>query len=94
MVRPLNYYAIFDMGEVIAIRKGAAAARLLSPHRAYKSFTTELAAEEYAAWWNFRQAPTPKKVATAVTTQISSIARMTSDTTARTPFSFPRRHLA
>lgn len=48
-----RFFAIFEYGKVIAICKGAAAARLLSPCRAYKSFATELAAQEWAAWFNY-----------------------------------------
>lgn len=58
-MRPRLYYAIFDMGQVIAVRHGATAARQASPgsHRPYKGFRTELEAEEFAMWWN-HQHPT------------------------------------
>jgi hypothetical protein len=50
----LGFYAVFDLGKVIAIVEGAAEARRLSPHRAYKRFASRLAAEEFAAWWNYK----------------------------------------
>lgn len=52
-MRPLSFYTIFEYGKIIAICHGAVAARLASPHRSYKRFASQLAAEEYTAWWNF-----------------------------------------
>lgn len=51
-MRPLSYYAIFEMGAVTAIATGAVQARALSPHRGYRPFRTRLEAEEFAMWWN------------------------------------------
>lgn len=54
-MRPLGYYVIFDFGKAIAVVEGAAQARLLMPCRGYRRFTTQLAAEEWAAWWNYER---------------------------------------
>jgi len=54
-MRPQAFYAVYDMGRVIAITKGAAQARKISPHRAYKAFKTQLAAEEWAACHNYQR---------------------------------------
>lgn len=55
-MRPKGYYTIFDYGRVIAICYGYRAARTLSPHRAYRRFSSRLQAEEFADWWNYEAA--------------------------------------
>lgn len=50
---PKRYYAVFHGGKVIHIVLGAETARRLSPFRAYKSFRTELEAQEFMSWWNY-----------------------------------------
>lgn len=55
-MRPRRYFAVFRDGQVIRITHGHQEARQLSG-RAYKSFKTELAAQEYAAWWNYERRP-------------------------------------
>lgn len=52
VMRPRGYYAVFAEGYVRQIVEGAAEARSLTPDRAYKRFTTRIAAEEFAAWHN------------------------------------------
>lgn len=52
-MRPRRWYCVFDMGLVHTVCEGAAAARAACQgRRQYLSFSTQLAAEEYAAWWN------------------------------------------
>lgn len=52
-MRPAKFYTVFENGEVIAICKGAAEARRLSPYRAYRAFPSRLEAEEFAMWWTY-----------------------------------------
>lgn len=54
-MRPKLYYAVFDLGRVVAIAHGAATARSVLPGsaRPYKAFKTELEAQEFSAWWNY-----------------------------------------
>lgn len=52
-MRPRQFFAVFHEGKVIKITHGYDKARALSPHRAYKRFRTQEAAEEFAAWWNY-----------------------------------------
>lgn len=51
-MRPLSFYVVFNMGEVVAIVEGATAARALTPVRSYRPFKTRIDAEEFAMWWN------------------------------------------
>lgn len=55
-MRPLSYYAVFADGRVTEIVEGAATARKISPHRAYRRFDSRVEAEEFAAWWNHEHA--------------------------------------
>lgn len=53
MGRPRKYYVVwFDDGRPPAVITGYDAAKAESA--SYKAFSTELAAQEYAAWWAYR----------------------------------------
>lgn len=59
--RPVAYFAIFCEARVVAIKKGAGAARafiaelkLSDRSASSKTFSTELSAQEFASWWNFK----------------------------------------
>lgn len=53
-MRPRAFYVCFANGSVVGITHGAMAARaLLGGHRAYKSFKSQLDAEEFAMWWDY-----------------------------------------
>lgn len=51
-MRTSRYFAVWGEGQVIAVVLGYKEARKLSACRAYRSFNTQLAAEEFAMWWN------------------------------------------
>jgi len=62
-MRPRGVYAVFADGKVAAICAGLAAAKTraqlykkLECQTATKRFSTQLDAEEFAAWWNERRA--------------------------------------
>lgn len=52
MARPRKYYVVWLEGGGITVAHGYDAAAALSP--AFKAFATERAAEEFAAWWQYR----------------------------------------
>lgn len=55
-MRPKKFYACFLDGIIIAVVEGQAAAlTVCGGRRHYRSFKSELDAEEFAAWWNYRQ---------------------------------------
>lgn len=55
MARPRRWYCVFDMGLVVSVLEGADQARaLLGGRRSYRAFETRIAAEEFAAWWNYQ----------------------------------------
>lgn len=71
-----QWYAVYDMGRVIAIKKGAAEARKLGQGRAYTAFKTRIAAEEHAMWWNHHaDQERPWVPSTTVQTDASSQTR-------------------
>lgn len=54
-MRHQGHYVLFQDGLAVTVVTGHADARRVSPNRAYKRFPTRLAAEEFAAWWNFER---------------------------------------
>lgn len=53
-MRPRRYFVLLNHERAFAVVEGQAAARAASGGtRSYKSFKTELDAQEYASWWNY-----------------------------------------
>lgn len=52
MGRPHNFYVVWTDDRRVYVVQGRAAAAALSP--SFKAFRTRLAAEEFAAWWQYR----------------------------------------
>jgi hypothetical protein len=73
-MRPRAYYAVFNDGRVTAVIKGAMEARKLSPHRGYKAFKSQLAAEEFAAWFNHEQQQRDAAVHAAIRARMAAKA--------------------
>lgn len=55
MARPRRWYCVFDMGRVVAIINCSIEARRRKA--AKPSFSSRLAAEEFAAWWSYERPP-------------------------------------
>lgn len=53
-MRPRSWFVVFANGHALAVVQGHEEARRLAPGRAYRSFTSQLEAEEFAAWWNYQ----------------------------------------
>jgi hypothetical protein len=51
MARPKKFYIFFELGKAMRIIEGCLQARKLNC--AKPTFRTRLAAEEFAAWWNY-----------------------------------------
>lgn len=51
-MRTCRYFAVWADGQVVAVVLGYKEARRISPHRAYRSFKTEAAAEAFRDYWN------------------------------------------
>lgn len=51
-MRTSRYFAVWLDGEIAAVVLGYKEARRISPHRAYRSFKTEAAAEQFRDYWN------------------------------------------
>ena len=57
MGRPQKWYIVFEYGKVIAIVHGLASLEARAIHYGAWAFPTQLAAEEFAAWWGYDHAP-------------------------------------
>lgn len=56
-MRPRGFYAVYQDGQVVAICHGYDHARRVNGgRRHYTRFRSLLAAQEFAAWWNYQQA--------------------------------------
>lgn len=66
--RPVKFFAVFCEGRVLAIKEGAGPARAFVKHlklhrgseASTKAFLSELAAQEFSSWWNYRVDATPQ----------------------------------
>lgn len=81
-MRPRGYYVVFTDGLATHVCHGHEEARRHTKHRAYKRFRTQLEAEEFAAWWNYKNTHQP--VPTITTTRMIQNSQR-SNTMARTP---------
>lgn len=74
-MRPRAYYATYgDLGHIIGVFHGAAAARAATGgRRTYKAFKTQLDAEEWAAW--FEHERDKRKAAFAALTRARLLER-------------------
>lgn len=55
MARPCKWYVAFQFGAVTGIYRGLAALKKAGEQSAW-GFDTQLAAEEFAAWWGYDHA--------------------------------------
>ena len=53
MARPCKWYVVFEYGRVIGIYQGLKALKDRDIHYGAWGFPTQLAAEEFAAWWEY-----------------------------------------
>lgn len=67
MSRPAGYYAVFRDGIVVRVCQSKAEAdahieaiKAIEGQPAYKRFTDEISAEEFACWWNYEH-PLPHR---------------------------------